>query len=63
MLALCFRHGEALFHLTGFCVSRGAEGGGTSICCTSSDSQGHLLGLEGGGIYELGPNTCQAVAP
>ncbi len=61
MLALCFRHGEALFHLNGFGVSREAGGGGASICCISLDSRGHLLGLEGGGMYELGPISCQAV--
>ena len=64
VLALRFRHGEALFHLTGFDVSRGAGGGGgASICCIFLHSQGHLLGSEGTGIYELGPKTCQAVRP
>lgn len=36
VLALCFRHAEALFHLIGFGVSRGvSEGGGAFICCSS----------------------------
>lgn len=45
--ALCFRHGEALFHLTGFHSAEGLKRDRVSIYWTSFDSQGHLLGLEG----------------